>query len=62
MTVRRAFEAEGRKGAMSLGEARCLIKAQQDKLNAGCENKLRAKEMNWKRKASVEEAKGLLQR
>ena len=62
MSVGRAFEAEGREGAMSLGVARCLICLRLSKINTGCENKVRAKEMNWERKAAVEEANGLLQR
>lgn len=51
----------GREEAMSLGVARCLIYLRLSKIKAGCENKVRAKEMSWERKASVEEPKGLLQ-
>lgn len=58
----KAFEAEEREGATSLGVARCLIRLRLSKIKAGCENRVREKEMSGERKASVEEPKGLLQR
>lgn len=39
----KAFEAEGREGATSLGVARCLIRLRLSKIKAGCENRVRGK-------------------